>query len=317
MKQIVFALSNINAAIGSALVNVGISPCFENLRCVETWSIMESEPQYSRMAVSTIAHESAVSCSTTSSSSTHRNTRIDFGLNEIILGNIQTNSALCVDNVHPVLALAQNAQYVNANNTIQADSFIVTPTRLVIEAPGRTWVEDPERRVICNPPTQLTYTSAISNSGFWVIRAAVSFDQENPRMDGDEHFNYTVTSSFRLDTTSRITTIPLEDFQTLIDRIRQMSGLVFTETQDGRSRLVNCQDNLHLLPTVSFTTYVGDSSPVVRLVVYPEDYMTRDCILTLQPANPTQQRVIGENVLRHFTIHFDQSRRAIGFCDPL
>ena len=302
------------SGIVCSALDVELRPCHENRRCVETWTSLHNQTRFSEMILSSTVRESAISCGFIRAlANTYYHEQIDFGNGQIMFGNIQTNSVeSCVDNRHPALGLSYSTEYTLNRTGPILDSYLVTPTRFIIDSDGTI-----EEYGVCNPSSApMSYTSNIADNGSWVIRSSLSFNDEAPRVEGDELFNYTVTSSYVLDTSSRFSTISGEDYGELIQRISDTSGALFTEMEDGSFGLVNCHTHLPQLPSVSFTTFTGDSTPVLRFVVYPEDYMTRDCVLTFRPVAENQRRIIGDNILRLFTVHFDQVRRKIGFCDP-
>ena len=311
MDRIRFSLSL--SFVSSSYISVDLHACYGNFRCVEAWARIENITHHSYMILSSIAEVSAISCSNTSPSLTFENAGIDFGLNIGLLGITQLNSSACVDS-HPVFAISQRTRYT-AEDSSNVESFIVAPTRLLVT---RSMVNlGPPINEICAADRPFLYNPAFMAGRFWIVRATVSFDDLPPRTVRHERVTYPVGYGFFLDTSSQITKIPFEDYDTLTERITRLSGSRLIQREDRRDMFENCHENLHLFPTVSFTTLVSDSIAVFRLLVFPQDYVNVDCSISIEPARANDRRVIGDNILRHFTVHFDQAQGTIGFCDPL
>jgi hypothetical protein len=260
------------------------------------------------MIIGTATRDSIASCAASDSllsgpePTNHISETLSFRGGENVMGDLQTDSALCVDG-HQVFALS-HLSYYTENETEFMNSFFITPTRLIMTSDSTI----PPN--ICDPESlEMEYTRNLVQGLQWAFRMTVAFSQESPRV---------ASAPYMLDTSSKYTTIGVDDFNHLLDLIRAGTGISVEETVHGEFYALNCHESLSRFPTLSLVTFSGDAFPISRLQVYPEDYMTAECKLTIRPALPNQRFLkLGDNVLRHFAIHLDIGRNVIGFCDPL
>ena len=290
-------------------LNIELRSCFSSLRCVEmSHSFLPRTDEYAQMIIGTTTRESIASCTPSASllsgpePTTHVSETLSFRGGQYLMGELQTASALCVDG-HPVFALS-HLSYYTENETAFMNSFFITPTRLIMTDDTRV----PPN--ICDPESlPMEYTRNLVQGRDWSFRMTVAFNQESPRV---------ASAPYRLDTTSRYTTIVVDDFNHFLELIRAETGIAVEETVHGNFFALHCHESLSRFPTLSLVTFTGDTFPISGLQVYPEDYMTEDCELTIRPARADERVLtLGDNVLRHFAIHLDISRNVIGLCDPL
>ena len=279
---------------------VHLHPCHEipDLRCVDTKISMGQFLHDGEMILSTALSESAIICSNSPGASiSGTKQRIEFGLGDVVFGTVKTDANSCIDNRHPVLGLSQTSS-VTSERDYSYDHIVITPNKLIIDVRFR-------ERLLCNPNRPgIAYTESPSNGRVWSVQAAVSFNEDRPK-------RYSAIP-YVIDTSSEVSSISREDLVEFIQRIQESSGVIFALMQDGQYKLPNCHEIIHLLPTVTLRT-----SDDVRLVVQPKDYMDRDCALLFHATEPGRSHIIGDNVLRLYTVHFDLLHNRIGFCEQL
>ena len=76
----------------------------------------------------------------------------------------------------------------------------------------------------------------------------------------------------------------------------------------------------HQLPDVTYTIATGSDTPVVNIVLTPDDYIGESefgfCLLMIRPSE-SGEFALGPNLIKRVAIIFDYTNEQVGFCEPV